>query len=572
MSASRASMLFAAALLALSAPEALSQTSGPRLLLPGPGGESSQPEEERREPAPVLPDDGTGIRIDQLPAPGEAAAGLLGAAGGGLPASLWQGSDRRVVEALYRRMPPAYRSGAARQLARQLLLSAGAPPVGPGDDAELLGARLGHLLSMGEVDAVVGLVEAAAASESNKPVVAEPYAEALFLGGQTDRACGIVQSQLQLGGRGFWQRASVFCDLRAGRRADAELTRSILRDTGGSGQAFDSLASALADETNVAVADATAFSPLLAAMFAAASSARLENTGEPVPAVAGALATMPRLNAVQRIAAGEHAIRYGALEPSVVMLIYGSQDGELSESPYREPLATAMQAEENLARAEAILAAWRSAAEAGPGERQLVARFSHGIVEHLGPSSELEFLAPAAVRINLLTGDVAAGRAWLDLLQRQAAPSDPGTADSRHALVALVQVAGLEPPNGQRLQLWARTLAEAPDAPARLLRVLMLLDALGRPLDDGVWSEQLAEQALPDAAVRDPALWRQLVMAAGAGRIGETVQASLALLGEAVPAELDPVTLATVVGSLRRVGLEQPARQLAIEAVIGAGD
>jgi len=48
------------------------------------------------------------------------------------------------------------------------------------------------------------------------------------------------------------------------------------------------------------------------------------------------------------------------------------------------------------------------------------------------------------------------------------------------------------------------------------------------------------------------------------------VQAALALMGPAGPGALDPVALASLVGSLRRLGLAPVAERLAVEALIAA--
>jgi len=68
----------------------------------------------------------------------------------------------------------------------------------------------------------------------------------------------------------------------------------------------------------------------------------------------------------------------------------------------------------------------------------------------------------------------------------------------------------------------------------------------------------------------DPALWDRLKFAAAEGRTGETVLASLALMGKLGPAGTSPVVMARIVASLRAVGLDAEARALAREAVAAA--
>ena len=66
-----------------------------------------------------------------------------------------------------------------------------------------------------------------------------------------------------------------------------------------------------------------------------------------------------------------------------------------------------------------------------------------------------------------------------------------------------------------------------------------------------------------------PAIWRQLLLADRTGRLGETVAAGLALVGDAGPAGADPSALSAVVGSLKQAGFDQQARRIAFEAMIG---
>jgi hypothetical protein len=113
----------------------------------------------------------------------------------------------------------------------------------------------------------------------------------------------------------------------------------------------------------------------------------------------------------------------------------------------------------------------------------------------------------------------------------------------------------------------------APDDLARhrvLLRVLF--QALGTS-DSLAWTELIGTsppvvggQPAPDAA-----LLYALSEASEFGRLGETVLLALVALGEAGPGGSDPLVLHEVVAALARVGLEDEARMLAIEAAVAGG-
>ena len=536
--------------------------SGPKSLLPATvnsGGASQAPSDQSVTSG--------GIVIGQLDAPGEAAAGLLGPSSGGLGLGLWEGSSAGIVHALYGRMPTHYSSPAARDLARRLLLSIGTPPSGS-DSAALLGQRMTLLITMGEADSAVALAEAASSGDLNNPAYSRPLADALLLSGDVERACDLVGAQVRGGSRDFWQRASVFCDLQAGRRPDADLTRTILNETGRSSPVFDDLADAMADDVVVELEDAAQLSPLHLAMFRLGQKATLKSLSVLAPAIAARLATMPRLTTPQRLDAGILAIRAGTLQPAAVTLILGAPDADLNADDFRQAAVAFARAEGKLARAEAMLAMWTVALS--QGDAPVAAALAAPALERLLPSIDLAFLAPAAFRMHLLNGDPDRARGWLELLRRRAAAGERDAVLAQTAILPLAQVSGIDPANNRRLGNWRDANPAGEGADRQWHRILLLMDAVGRPVTEGLWTDALQSPATDNAAgsATDAALWRQLVLATGAGRTGEAVQAALALMGPAGPGALDPVGLASVVGSLRRLGLAPVAERLAVEALI----
>lgn len=542
------------------------QSTGPRSLLPPGIGNAAAPQPDRAA------GEGTsgGILIRQLDAPGEAAAGLLVASSGGLGGELWRGSQAGVVHALYGRLPAVYQSPAARDLARRLLLSVGTPPVGS-DGAALLGQRMTHLVTMGEADSAVALAEAAASGEVSNPAFSRPLVDALFLNGDVGRACDLVAVQVRGGSRDFWQRASVFCDLQAGRRPDAELTRTILNETGRSTTLFDELADAVADEISITLEDANRLGPLELAMFRLAPKAALKNLGAPAPAIAAQLATLPRLTTPQRLDAGEIANRAGTLPTAAVSLILGAPDADLNAGPLRKAAIGVSGAVGVAARAEALLALWDVAL--AQGDAPLAAAMAAPALENMIPSADIGFLAPVAFRMHLLNGDRDRALGWLELLRRRATAGEGDAIRAQIAALPLAQVSGLDPVNDRRLRNWRSANPEGAAADQQWRRILLLMDAVGSPVSETLWTDALqaadgTDVSAPQPRAADPALWRQLVLASGSGRKGEAALAALALIGSIGPGTLDAATLATVVGSLRRVGMPASAQRLAIEALI----
>lgn len=563
MSVSRTSRVLgglACALIAAASPAlAQQQPAGPKLLRPAAEAETA-PQPER----PAAPDD---IRVNRLDAPGESSAGVLGERDGGLPATLWEGSDRGVIEALFERLPAFYRSPAARDLARRLLLSGGRmPEAGPGQ-AGLLAKRIELVLSLGDAEGAVALAQAAGAA-APPPEVAKPLTEALLALGENDRACSTVEGQLRLGGRDYWQRASVFCDIMGERFDAADLTLSLLAESSDPDPLFRKLADALLDGADVNVEATPEMTSLQLSMALGGKSTVIRNPQALPPHLAKRLLTASAADSDSRIGAGIRAARYTGMSPAVVMLLFGGSAGE-NGAPFRNPTVTAMTAQSSAVRAEAVNDLWNAASAAG--DKPVAAAFADGFLKKLKPDAGSYFIAPSALRIALLNGEARQAETWLAALRRASASGVlPG--EALQAAHPLARLAGMSGADDRVLELWLDSeLAEGGD-PVRAHMVLLALDALGDPADAEVWARLLAR--LPAAAQQqapDFALWRQLVVASGANRIGETVQAVLAIIGAEGPVVLDPVTLATVAGALRRAGLADEARQLVLEAVIGQG-
>ncbi len=98
-----------------------------------------------------------------------------------------------------------------------------------------------------------------------------------------------------------------------------------------------------------------------------------------------------------------------------------------------------------------------------------------------------------------------------------------------------------------------------------------LLEALGQTVPQEAWEEVLAAPAPAAKSAPGYALWRQLILSANAGRLGETVCLVLLGLGREGTEAASIAVLTTALAALRRVGLEAEARALARERLIAAG-
>ncbi|MEQ9558997.1 MAG: hypothetical protein RIG67_24740 [Rhodospirillales bacterium] len=264
----------------------------------------------------------------------------------------------------------------------------------------------------------------------------------------------------------------------------------------------------------------------------------------------------------------------------------------------------------------------------GEGRYGAAARVFQPLVSKIPPSADLLWFAPDAVRLMLSTDDPIGAEAWFKLLQASALFQD----DSRDLLirmtplVRLVGTMGLE--NEPRdLSVWWRSMAGEKDAARRAALLYALLDGLGEdvPLDawramgpvtgrsttdtvhPALWfrlqsvtdkvaawtaaresrETAAAPQALLDAPqaapVGEPQREAQLgasdalpTMAVSEETVlpphrGEVILMVLAALGDGGTARAEAPVLRQAVISLRAIGLDQEAHDLALEAALAAG-
>ena len=262
----------------------------------------------------------------------------------------------------------------------------------------------------------------------------------------------------------------------------------------------------------------------------------------------------------------------------------------------------------------------------GEGRYGAAARVFHPLVSKIPPSADLLWFVPDAVRLMLSTDDPEGAEAWFKLLQASALFQE----DSRKLLVRmtplvrLVGTMGLE--NEPRdLNVWWRSVAGETDAARRAALLYALLDGLGEDVPLDIWRELGPVTGHTAANAVHPALWFRLLAVtdkvnawtaekeareAGAAQAllshtpapaaepqreaqvgtsdvlpapaqpeeavlpphrGEILLMVLAALGDGGTARADATVLRQAVTSLRAIGMEQEAHDLALEAALAAG-
>ena len=533
------------------------------------------------------------IKVDSLQGIDPDSVGTLTPDKGGFGPEMWQGTRRPLVERLLPGLPVGTASRSMRDLMRRLLLSAARVPAGEKKE-NLIAMRVSRLAAMGDIANVVALLRAAP-NRSEDPALLRSEAEILFLTNDNGRACPLVASRIRGAGDAFWQKAFVFCQALAGQHAKASLGVALLREQDVQDPVFYGLIDSLAGTGKFEIESLKNPRPLHFAMVRAAK-ARLPTdiSTSDNPAVLRTIATSPNARPELRVDAAERAEGMGALSTDVLRQLYAgitfSEDdlanpltrADAERSPlsrallYRKALVESVPA----AVAEVLSRAFKLARESG--QFGLSARVYGQILSNLPPSQDLIWFASDAVRALLAAGRPAAAKNWFAIL-RISALFNEASGNIQAALLPLARLTGAEEASTWDAADLSKWLAvqlkpdedgkteERERVVARASLLYNLLEGLGDLVPDPQWEELFDGPSQLATVMPRPAIWRAIDVASREVRVGETVLLSLLVLGEAGPTQANPIVIRRVVESLRRVGLEDEARSLAIEAAIVAG-
>jgi tetratricopeptide (TPR) repeat protein len=581
----------------------------PEALSPAAPAATAQPpaEAEPKVPPPT-------VEVDQLQALDPDSVGVLGEDAGGLGIGMWDGTPRALVERLIPALPAKTTWRAARDVMRRLLLSVATAPRGPRDKS-LVVLRAEELRAMGDAKGMKQLLDAAP-GRSGDEQFARLRVDSLLLSGDTGQACDKIAAAVRDYPNGFWQRALVFCQIRAGKKEQARLGLALLRETGaGKDQAFPYLAAILLGEKPKDTISPMSVSALEIAMLHQTGPGLPESLAKSDdPAVLSAVATAPDSDVAVRLAAAERAEAAGSVSPDVVADLYSSVSftadelanalttAEKEGGPRGRALLYQAMGQQQVAagRAEALQAALRLARK--DGRLPTMARVALPTLLQIEPNASLAWFAADAGRALLLAGKRDQALAWYDAV---AGSHDPEARRAEMALAPLVLLAGGDEGTGDDalLQEWLDEMAKggpdlaaatpqaggapsnpttkAPDAaPAdapppgqsrdQAELVLGLLDGLGVHVSNAELGPFVtagrATTVMPGAA-----LWTALHTAVREGRRGEAVLLALVALGDGDLRATDPIVVDAVVGAFSYVGLTDAARNLAVEAAVAHG-
>lgn len=518
-----------------------------------------------REPIRLMP---TAEPPSGRPVPGgPPPIGRTGAVGGGSSAirsdrvdfgnTLWRGSSRATVAALLRSLPSGIQSPALRGLVLRLLTAPAPPPEGGGPSLGPL--QMERLLAMGRAGEAQRLADAVG-DGADTTAFRRADVEAALTAGDLDRACGSASALVGEGAGSELIPVMAFCLARRGEPERAFILADVLRERGEGDPLFEALLLRVGGAADAPLPkDGPATPANIAMLRHVGASAPKAWRDRNDPAVR-ALRTGP-----DGIAEAEKAARNGELAPEALMERYAGAPGEGG----RPALVRALRAaREPMGIRTALLALWDSARAAGL--LAPVAQATIGRAELLPPE------VAATDRLPLMVGAALAAARFdlaLQWYERAAAASLVGARreDLRPAwpVLRLADAAVVLPewPGGRTAWL-AGVDAADPEAKARAVLFLALLDALGAPLGPSDWDGLVADVA-PVAAEVPAAVVRVGLDASGrSGRVGETVL--LATIASGGLPQDDAPLAAAVVRSLRAVGLAAEARAYAVECMIEA--
>jgi hypothetical protein len=556
------------------------------------------------------------ISVEELEKIDSDSVGTLTEEQGGFGISMWEGTNRSLVEKLLPKLPANSSSRAMRDLMRRLLLSAAKSPgsVNPLDHqlastqpgsvgaalsakpevtGKLLAMRIERLSAMGDVSAVDGLLKVAPNRDSD-PALLKNETDVLFFSNDNARACTLVASQIRNVDTSYWQKALIYCQALAGEHDKANLGADLLRETGEKDDVFFGLINSLTGVEKFQIKSLPNPSPLHFSMIRAAKAKLPKDvTSSNNPAVLKIIATSPNADPALRIDTAERAEAMGALDTDVLRQLYAgvtftkeTLDNALSQaSAERTALSRALLYRKALveriptAKAEILREVFKLAREGGLF--QSTARVYHHILKDLPATQDLVWFAPEAARALLAAGDGPAAQIWFNVL-RTTGIVDEKAAVLRDQLAPLARLTGQmadEDWSTAKLDSWWKAeTATSEEKPAdievahtRATLLFNILEAMGDPVPVRRWEALLDGPPQSSTVMPQSALWRMLNQAADEVKPAETVLLSMLALGQSGPTQVNPIVLRQVVMSLRLVGLGPEARALALEAAVAAG-
>ena len=552
--------------------------------------------------------------VDELQDLDPAAIGVLEPGNGGLPVDLWRGTRRSTLEALIPQLPVGAPSPAMGKLVRQLLLSTvGVPKVGsngaPG--LALLEARLERVAASGNLPALLEMLERVAPRHET-PVIRDIRADAYLMDSDILGACAVAREARGDEGAVKWLKILSLCQALDGDRAGAAFNIGLLQETGdatplftyligevldraqeeasgaGPGGTPDSAASGAADVPVALLDSQPALDALTAALYYSAAVqvpvAALDNSPAMVlaslagrgdldlefRAEAAEIAALSGITPVADLVSAFDAMEFTEDEESSAFLLAETGVGARVDGLLYRLALSAITADE---KTRYLRAAWRRA------HREGLYPALAGVL--VGPAAQIPLTddnisaAHDVARIALYAGEKALAGRWYELARSLASQRNVEATKALVDMWPLMIVAGVGdvPFTPQILNLWRQSLTILPVREQRRRATLLygLLEALGYVIENELWDDVLGTPAASGTTAPSLGVWRQLLIATEAGRLGEGLLLSMVTIGDAGPAGADLSALSSALRALSHLGFEADARAIAVETLVAHG-
>lgn len=484
------------------------------------------------------------------------SVGATSRAQGAFPTNLWANSDGAVVAQLFDRLPATFASPAAHWIARRTLTSAGTAPQGEAAP-DAMRKRFSALGRMGLADDLA-MMAAGAGTSAADPAIAQYAAQAELARARRSDACLRGRQALVEEPPAFLLRLRAYCAAAIGERAGADLALELARQARAEDAWFRAAISGIGEGAPRARVAARYDSSLNTSVSLAAD---LRPAANPLAnASALSLLTLARTESTPyplRTQAAAAAYLRGALPATEARTIFLATPAEITTA--LPDIVVAMRRAAAAPEAAGAAIAVRLARATTPVDFTAAANLFRTDIANLTSAPD----AAAALnyaRAALIAGDVTLAERLI--ANASGAGANPINVARLAAAIAVAKndAQGAASAASQRIGAGgaAGSRAAARDA--------AILAALGAPLDPQARGFLAANPALGGRPA-DATTLAALTAAVQASAIGET--ALLAALAAAPGAQtLDAASLTALIESLRRVGLEEAARRIAIEALV----
>ncbi|MBS40198.1 MAG: hypothetical protein CMM83_00500 [Rhodospirillales bacterium] len=509
--------------------------------------------------------------------------GLLDDSQGGLGADMWLGISRSFVTRLLALLPSRINSPIMRNLMKRLLLTEAVAPKNNKLEPALLPLRIGALFEIGDLESALALISLTS-NRTSEEGLARIGIDGRLFGNDTAGACQLVQVHSDQFKGVYWQKAAAFCLAMAGKTAQANLISDVLAEkTNSLHPAFFSAMDKLSGAASPKIISLKSPSALMLSLMRSAGLILPEDVvEEATPSALRSISLSPNAPVKVRLAAGELARGLGVIGSKRLGEIYNAIDSDstlitnpikyLSENwgpTGRAILAQIVEKQEDtVERAKLIDGALKLAQK--KGEWKITALAIVPYVETIKPTAELAWFSGTAARIFIATGNYKSARAWLESSKdRETKLSDRM---DLYPLVTLITKDDVAKVQVVELRGWWKTQNVLGNRGLSKARTFFsLLNAMGVSIPSDLWAEVLDDgkpikEIGPKATIRNA-----LSQAAENGSRGATVAMTLIALGERGTLDQNLFAVEMSIKALRRIGLKQEARAIALETAVGAG-